>query len=45
MPRITIIDTDLGIDEAVAVLLALGSPEFDVVGVSAPSQAMSASRP
>jgi hypothetical protein len=33
MPRITIIDTDLGIDE------------FDVVGVSAPSQAMSASRP
>jgi purine nucleosidase len=35
MPRKIIIDTDPGIDDAVAILLALGSPELEVVGVSA----------
>lgn len=34
MPRITIIDTDPGIDDAVAILLALVSPEFDVLGIT-----------
>jgi purine nucleosidase/pyrimidine-specific ribonucleoside hydrolase len=34
MPRITIIDTDPGIDDAVAILLALSSPEFDVAGIT-----------
>jgi purine nucleosidase len=32
--RITIIDTDPGIDDAVAILLALGSPEFDSRGIT-----------
>jgi purine nucleosidase len=31
--RITIIDTDPGIDDAVAILLALNSPEFDIRGI------------
>ena len=30
-----IIDTDPGIDDAVAILLALASPEFDVLGITA----------
>jgi purine nucleosidase len=34
MSRITIIDTDPGIDDAVAILLALVSPEFDIAGVT-----------
>ena len=34
MPRITIIDTDPGIDDAVAILLALVSPEFDIAGLT-----------
>ena len=33
-PRV-LIDTDPGVDDAVAILLALASPEFDVVGVVA----------
>ncbi|MGC2412345.1 MAG: nucleoside hydrolase, partial [Stellaceae bacterium] len=33
MPRPIIIDTDPGIDDAVAILLALASPEFDVLGL------------
>jgi len=32
--RITIIDTDPGIDDAVAILLALNSPEFDIRGIT-----------
>jgi purine nucleosidase len=32
--RITLIDTDPGIDDAVAILLALGSPEFDIRGIT-----------
>jgi purine nucleosidase len=35
MPRPIIIDTDPGIDDAVAILLALASPELDVLGVVA----------
>ncbi|MFI0846069.1 nucleoside hydrolase [Mesorhizobium sp. IMUNJ 23232] len=34
MSRITIIDTDPGIDDAVAILLALVSPKFDIAGVT-----------
>lgn len=34
MPRSVVIDTDPGIDDAVAILLALASPELDVVGVT-----------
>jgi purine nucleosidase/pyrimidine-specific ribonucleoside hydrolase len=34
MSRTTIIDTDPGIDDAVAILLALVSPEFDIAGVT-----------
>jgi purine nucleosidase len=32
--RITVIDTDPGIDDAVAILLALKSPEFDIRGIT-----------
>ncbi|MDN2582869.1 nucleoside hydrolase [Aquibium sp. ELW1220] len=32
--RATIIDTDPGIDDAVAILAALASPEFDVLGIT-----------
>ena len=32
--RITVIDTDPGIDDAVAILLALNSPEFDIRGIT-----------
>src|SRR5260370_12432719 len=35
MPRPIIIDTDPGIDDAVAILLALASPELDVLGIVA----------
>ena len=35
MSRKIIIDTDPGQDDAVAILLALGSPEFDVIGITA----------
>lgn len=35
MPRQIIIDTDPGQDDAVAILLALASPELDVLGVTA----------
>ena len=35
MPRKIIIDTDPGQDDAVAILLALASPELDVLGVTA----------
>jgi purine nucleosidase len=35
MPSPIIIDTDPGQDDAVAILLALASPEFDVLGVTA----------
>lgn len=34
MPRPIIIDTDPGQDDALAILLALGSPELDVVGIT-----------
>ncbi len=34
-PRPVIIDTDPGQDDAIAILLALGSPELDVLGVTA----------
>ncbi len=35
MPLPIIIDTDPGQDDAVAILLALASPEFDVLGITA----------
>ena len=35
MPRTIIIDTDPGQDDAVAILLALASPELDVLGITA----------
>ena len=35
MPRRIIIDTDPGVDDAVAILLALASPELEVVGLVA----------
>ena len=35
MPRRIIIDTDPGVDDAVAILLALASPELEVLGVIA----------
>src|SRR6266852_2758928 len=35
MPRPIIIDTDPGIDDAVAILLALASPELEVLGLAA----------
>jgi purine nucleosidase len=34
-PRRIIIDTDPGQDDAVAILLALGSPELEIVGITA----------
>jgi purine nucleosidase len=34
-PRKIIIDTDPGQDDALAILLALGSPELDVIGITA----------
>lgn len=34
-PRKIIIDTDPGQDDAVAILLALGSPELEVLGITA----------
>lgn len=34
MPRRVIIDTDPGIDDAVAILLALASPELEVLGLA-----------
>jgi purine nucleosidase len=33
-PRPVVIDTDPGIDDAVAILLALNSPEFDIRGIT-----------
>lgn len=33
-PRKIVIDTDPGIDDAVAILLALKSPEFDILGIT-----------
>jgi purine nucleosidase len=33
-PRV-LIDTDPGVDDAVAIVLALASPEIDVVGITA----------
>ena len=35
IPRRIIIDTDPGQDDAVAILLALGSPELEIVGITA----------
>lgn len=35
IPRPVIIDTDPGIDDAVAILLALAAPELDVLGLAA----------
>jgi len=35
MPRPVIIDTDVGIDDAIALLLALASPELEVIGITA----------
>lgn len=35
MARKIIIDTDPGQDDAIAILLALGSPELDVLGITA----------
>ena len=35
MPRKIIIDTDPGQDDAVAILLALGSPEIELLGITA----------
>lgn len=34
MSRLVVIDTDPGIDDAVAILLALWSPEFDIRGIT-----------
>lgn len=34
MPRKLIIDTDPGVDDAMAILMALASPEFDIVGLT-----------
>lgn len=33
-PRMTVIDTDPGIDDAIGILLALASPEFTVAGIT-----------
>jgi len=35
MPRKIVIDTDPGIDDAVAILLAVASPELEVLGIAA----------
>jgi purine nucleosidase len=35
MPRLIIIDTDPGTDDAVAILLALAAPELDLLGLAA----------
>lgn len=35
MSQLLIIDTDLGIDDAIAIMLALKSPEIEVMGISA----------
>lgn len=35
MARKIIIDTDPGQDDAIAILLALGSPELEVLGLTA----------
>ena len=35
MPRPIIIDTDPGTDDAAAILLALGSPELELLGLVA----------
>lgn len=34
MPRKLLIDTDPGVDDAMAIFMALASPEFDVVGLT-----------
>jgi len=34
MPRKIIIDTDPGIDDAMAIIYALASPELDVIGLT-----------
>lgn len=34
MSRLVVIDTDPGIDDAVAILFALASPAFDVIGIT-----------
>ena len=33
-PRPIILDTDLGQDDAIAILVALASPELDVLGIT-----------
>ncbi|MBM4412327.1 MAG: nucleoside hydrolase, partial [Chloroflexi bacterium] len=33
-PRPMIIDTDAGVDDALAILMALAHPDFDVVGIT-----------
>ncbi|MEE1657686.1 nucleoside hydrolase [Microvirga sp. CF3062] len=33
-PRLTVIDTDPGIDDAIGILLALASPDFTVAGIT-----------
>ena len=34
MPKKIIIDTDPGVDDAMAILFALSSPELDVIGLT-----------
>jgi purine nucleosidase/pyrimidine-specific ribonucleoside hydrolase len=33
-PRLTVVDTDPGIDDAIGILLALASPEFSIAGMT-----------
>ena len=33
-PRLIVIDTDPGIDDAIGILLALASPEFSIAGIT-----------